>query len=345
MAPIQQGDTVVAMVWVPPLTGVRRFAEAVGTPLVIGVLFLLIGGTAIAALVVFRPAQARLRAVEDAARRFGEGDLTARAPAIGGDEVTAVAEAFNRMATDLAARQEQLVEADRARRQLLADVSHELMTPLTAIRGYAETLALPQFMPPSKEGQRAVKVIEEEGERIERLVGDLLELARFEAGGISLELDNVDVDEVFERVDERHAKTAQEKGVKIVIEPHDDIRMIGDPHRLEQAVQNLAANALRHTPPGGQVTLGARREDGVVRITVSDNGVGIAPEHLPHVFDRFYKADQSRSTSGGSGLGLSIVKAIVERHGGTITVRSRQGVETVFEVTLPADRSKIENNP
>jgi len=345
MAPIQQGDTVVAMVWVPPLTGVRRFAEAVGTPLVIGVLFLLIGGTAIAALVVFRPAQARLRAVEDAARRFGEGDLTARAPAVGGDEVTAVAEAFNRMATDLAARQEQLVEADRARRQLLADVSHELMTPLTAIRGYAETLALPQFMPPSKEGQRAVKVIEEEGERIERLVGDLLELARFEAGGISLELDNVDVDEVFERVDERHAKTAQEKGVTIVIEPHNDIRMIGDPRRLEQAVQNLAANALRHTPPGGQVTLGARREDGLVWITVSDSGVGIAPEHLPHVFDRFYKADQSRSTSGGSGLGLSIVKAIVEQHGGTISVRSRQGVETVFEVALPADRSRIENNP
>ena len=345
MAPIQQGDTVVAMVWVPPLTGVRRFAEAVGTPLVIGVLFLLIAGTAIATLVIFRPAQARLRAVEDAARRFGEGDLTARAPAIGGDEVTAVAEAFNRMATDLAARQKQLVEADRARRQLLADVSHELMTPLTAIRGYAETLALPQFMPASKEGQRAVKVIEEEGERIERLVGDLLELARFEAGGISLELDNVDVDEIFERVAERHAKTAQEKGVNIVIEPHADIRMIGDPHRLEQAVQNLAANALRHTPPGGVVTLGARRDDGVVRIAVSDSGVGIAPEHLPHVFDRFYKADQSRSTSAGSGLGLSIVKAIVERHGGTISVKSRQGVETVFEVALPAERSKTENNP
>jgi two-component system sensor histidine kinase BaeS len=121
--------------------------------------------------------------------------------------------------------------------------------------------------------------------------------------------------------------------------------MIGDPHRLEQALQNLAANALRHTPPGGHVRLGARRDEGLVRIAVSDSGVGIAPEHLPHVFDRFYKADQSRSTSGGSGLGLSIVKAIVERHGGTISVRSRQGVETVFEVALPADRSKIENNP
>jgi len=257
-----------------------------------------------------------------------------------------VAHAFNRMAGDLAARQAQLVEADRAPRQLLADVSHELMTPLTAIRGYAETLALPQFVPPSKEGQRAVKVIQEEGERIERLVKDLLDLARFEAGGISLEQDNVDVDEIFERASERNAKTAQDKGVEIVIEPHDDIRMIGDPHRLEQAVQNLAANALRHTPPGGVVRLGASRGDGTVKITVSDTGVGIPPEHLPHVFDRFYKADQSRSHAGGSGLGLSIVKAIVERHGGTVAVRSTQGVETTFEIVLPElSRSKIEKMP
>jgi signal transduction histidine kinase len=336
MAPIQHNDAVVAVVWVPPLTGLRRFAETVGTPLALGGLLLLIAGTAVAALVIFRPAQARLRALEDAANRFGEGDLTARAPAIGGDEVAAVADAFNRMAGDLAARQAQLVEADRARRQLLADVSHELMTPLTAIRGYAETLALPQFTPQTTEGQRAVKVIQEEGERIERLVKDLLDLARFEAGGISLEQENVDVDEIFERVSERHAKTAREKSVEIVIEPHDDdIRMVGDSMRLEQALQNLAANALRHTPPGGIVRLGATRDGGNIKLTVSDNGVGIPSEHLPHVFDRFYKADQSRLHAGGSGLGLSIVKAIVERHGGAVAVRSRQGAETVFEIVLP----------
>lgn len=336
MAPIQQNDTVVAMVWVPPLTGLRRVADSLGTPLALGVILLLVAGTALAALVVFRPAQARLRALEEAANRFGEGDLTARAPAIGGDEVAAVAEAFNRMATELAARQAQLVEADRARRQLLADVSHELMTPLTAIRGYAETLALPQFTPATDEGQRAVKVIQEEGERIERLVKDLLDLARFDAGGLSLEQDNVDIDEIFERVSDRHAKAAQEKGVEIVIDPHDDdFRMVGDPMRLEQAVQNLAANALRHTPPGGVVRLGASRDGGNIKLTVTDNGIGITPEHLPHVFDRFYKADQSRLHAGGSGLGLSIVKAIVERHGGTVAVRSRQGVETVFEIVLP----------
>jgi two-component system sensor histidine kinase BaeS len=336
MAPVQHDDRVVAMVWVPPLTGLRRVAAEIGTPLALGALLLLVGGTALAALIIFRPAQARLRAVEEAARRFGEGDLTARAPEIGGDEVAAVATAFNRMAADLAARQAQLVEADRARRQLLADVSHELMTPLTAIRGYAETLALPQFQPSTNEGQRAARVIQEEGERIERLVQDLLDLARFEAGGLSLSLENVDIDEIFERVVERHAQTAQDKGVAIAIEPHhDDIRMVGDPHRLEQVIQNLASNALRHTPPGGTITLGASRDQDKVRLTVTDNGVGIPEQHLPHVFDRFYKADPSRSQTG-SGLGLSIVKAIVERHGGTVSVRSRPRGATVFEIVLPA---------
>lgn len=339
MAPIEHHGTVVGVVWVPPLTGVRRSVAQIGTPLVIGAFLLLLAGTALAALVIFRPAQARLRALEDAARRLGEGDLSARAPAVGGDEVAAVAEAFNRMAADLAARQAQLVEADRARRQLLADVSHELMTPLTAIRGYAETLGLPQFAPPAGEGARAVKVIQEEGERIERLVGDLLDLARFEAGGISLAQESVDVDEIFDRVTERHAKAAHDKQVAMAIEPHDeDLRLVGDAMRIEQAVQNLAANALKHTPPGGTVRLGARRQDGRVILSVSDNGIGIPAEHLPHVFDRFYKADRSRSQSG-SGLGLSIVKAIVERHGGSVAVRSTPNVATVFEVTLPIARA------
>lgn len=336
MAPIEHDGEVVGVVWVPPLTGVRRVADQIGTPLAIGAFVLLLAGTALAALVIFRPAQARLRALEDAARRFGEGDLSARAPAIGGDEVSAVATAFNRMAGDLAARQAQLVDADRARRQLLADVSHELMTPLTAIRGYAETLGLPQFAPPTSEGTRAVKVIQEEGERIERLVRDLLDLARYEAGGISLALETVSVDELFERVIDRHAQAAHDKGVTIVVDTQDaDLRVTADPHRLEQAVQNLATNALRHTPPGGTVRLVASRTGGGAAIRVTDSGVGIPPEHLPHVFDRFYKTDRSRAQSG-SGLGLSIVKAIVERHGGSVAVRSTPGVETTFEIVLPS---------
>jgi signal transduction histidine kinase len=333
VAPIRANGTVVATVWVPPLTGTGRLAEEFG-PLLVGLLVLLLAGTALAALAIFRPAHAQLRELEDAARRLGEGDLTARAPAVGGDEVAAVARAFNRMAEELSARQAELVEADRIRRQLLADVSHELMTPLTAIRGYAETLSLKPFAPATPEGQRAVRIIHEEGERIERLVGDLLDLARFEAGGISLARDTVPVADVFLRVVERHAPAAEEKDVRFETDiVPADLTVVGDAHRLEQALQNLASNALRHTPAGGCIRLSAARIDAGVRIRVSDTGAGIAAEHLPHVFDRFYKADPSRSRSG-SGLGLSIVKAIVERHGGTIGVRSTPGVETVFEIVL-----------
>jgi two-component system sensor histidine kinase BaeS len=314
---------------------VRAITEQLGPWIALGAALLLIGGTAVAALLVFRPAHAHLRALEEAARRFGEGDLTARAPTTGGDEVAAVAVAFNRMADDLASRQQQLAAADRARRQLLADVSHELMTPLTAIRGYAETLTLPQFGPSAAYGQRYVHIIQEEVDRIERLVGDLLDLSRYEAAGITLVTEDVAVAELFDRVVERHEQAAREKQVTIqVVLADEEMEVRGDGRRLEQALQNLASNALRHTPAGGRVTLSAEQRDTVTRLSVADTGSGIPAEHLPHIFDRFYKADPSRSAAG-SGLGLSIVKAIVERHGGKVSATSQPGAGTLFVVELP----------
>jgi signal transduction histidine kinase len=335
VAPVRHGSEIVAVVYVSPVLGVRRITEELGPWIALGAALLLLGGTALAALLVFRPAHAQLRALEDAARRFGDGDLTARAPAAGGDEVAAVAYAFNRMADDLAARQQQLSEADRARRQLLADVSHELMTPLTAIRGYAETLTLPQFGPGAPDGQRYVRIIQEEVDRIERLVGDLLDLARFEAAGITMVSESVAVSELFDRVVARLEQAARDKQVTIhVVLPDEEMEVQGDGRRLEQALQNLAANALRHTPAGGRITLAAEPRPDSTRIRVADTGVGIAPEHLPHIFERFYKADPSRSAAG-SGLGLSIVKAIVERHGGRVAATSVPGQGTTFEIELP----------
>jgi signal transduction histidine kinase len=334
-APVRFGGDVVAVIFVSPVLGVRRITEELGPWLAVGAALLLLGGTAVAALLVFRPAHAQLRALEEAARRFGEGDLSARAPAGGGDEVAAVAHAFNRMADDLAARQQQLSEADRARRQLLADVSHELMTPLTAIRGYAETLTLPQFGPSAADGQRYVRIIQEEVDRIERLVGDLLDLARFDAAGITMVSETVAVSELFDRVVARHEQAAREKQVTIeVVLPDEEMDVQGDGRRLEQALQNLASNALRHTRAGGRITLAAEQDAESTRIRVADTGVGIAPEHLPHIFERFYKADPSRSAAG-SGLGLSIVKAIVERHGGKVSATSVPGEGTTFEIELP----------
>jgi signal transduction histidine kinase len=213
------------------------------------------------------------------------------------------------------------------------------MTPLTAIRGYAETLTLPQFGPAAPEGQRYVHIIQEEVARIERLVGDLLDLARYEAAGMTLVNEEVTVAELFDRVVARHEHDAGEKGVAIEVRLADEeLSVVADPRRLEQALQNLASNALRHTPRGGRITVAGEARDGRVWLSVADTGAGIPAEHLPHVFDRFYKADRARSETG-SGLGLSIVKAIVERHGGRVHVRSTPGVITVFEIELPAARA------
>lgn len=334
-APVIANGRVVAGVLVPPVRGPRRVVGEFGPLLASGILALLIGGTAVAALLIIRPAQARLRGLEEAAVKLGAGDASARAPVGGSDEITDVARAFNRMADELVARQAALAAADRTRRQLLADVSHELRTPLTAIRGYAETLSLPRFAPTSDEALRAVAVIQEEVDRIDRLVDDLLDLARYDAGGVPLARDAVAIGDLFARIESRHGPEARERGIRLSTRIARGAETVtGDALRLEQALQNLAANALRHTPRGAEVTLAAERVDGRLRLSVRDTGAGIPTEHLPHVFDRFYKADPSRAESG-SGLGLSIVRAIVERHGGTIRAKSTPGVETIFEIDLP----------
>jgi len=301
----------------------------------VGAGVLAVGGL-VAAVAVFGPARRRLRAVEDAARRLGTGDLTARAPVHGGDEVAAVALAFNAMADDLAARAAALGLADRARRQLLADVSHELTTPVTAMRGYLETLTMPELAPDEATRARYLSIISDETGRLERIIGDLLDLARLEGGGGALVVERVRVAELFSRVVARHERACREAGVAMAtaIEPGAEV-VRGDRGRLEQALQNLAANAVRVAPAGTAIELRARAGTDGVAITVADEGPGIAPEHLPHVFDRFYKGEASRTVrqaDGGSGLGLSIVKAIVERHGGRISITSRPG-RTVVEIT------------
>jgi signal transduction histidine kinase len=314
-------------------------AREVG-PILLLIAFGLVAGVgALASVLIFRPASRRLRALADTARRLGAGDAQARAPDTGGDEIAGVAKAFNQMAADLVNRAEALQTSDRVRRQLLADVSHELMTPLTAIRGYVDTLDMPAIAADANARGRYLAIVREESMRLERIIGDLLDLARLEAGGGTLTIEDVAAGQIFARVLARHEHAAREQRVTLDARGDGAILVRGDRLRLEQALQNLAANALRHTPAGGRVTLEVGRRDEATVLSVGDTGCGIPAEHLPHVFDRFYKADQSRSETpgAGSGLGLSIVKAIVERHGGRITVRSVPGVETVFEITLPDD--------
>ena len=290
----------------------------------------------VVALVVFNPARRRLEALEHAAQRLGAGDLKARAPQSAGDEIARVAAAFNRMAGELESRDAALRTSDALRRQMMADVSHELKTPLTAMRGYIETLRMPEVALDTERRDRYFETIDRETRRLERIVKDLLDLARYEHGAVVLQRRMFDIERLFENVAKRHEHTAQTKDVaiRIHVDPLAD-QVVADPDRIEQAIENLVANALRHTPSGGTITLSATQKDGVAALSVSDSGSGIAPEHLPHVFERFYKVDASRAAeSTGSGLGLSITKAIIERHGGTIGVTSQPG-RTTFSILLP----------
>lgn len=299
-------------------------------------------GATLTALLIFRPAHKRLRTLEQAARALGEGRTDVRATETGGDEVSSLARTFNRMAADLDSRAAELTEADRTRRQLLADVSHELMTPLSAIRGYVETLGMAEVPLDQPTRQRYLGIVEEETHKLEAIIGDLLDLARLEGGGDTLRQEPVSVADLFTRLSDRHQPAMRERGVvleRAIAPGTPDIR--GDAARLEQALQNLAANAIRHTPPGGRVVLQASPSDGGVRIVVRDTGAGIPPEHLPRVFDRFYKVDAARAGTAvpsGSGLGLSIVRAIVERHGGTVTASNAPEGGAAFELILPADK-------
>ena len=335
---------VVAVPSVPPplSVGLRETAPMLAWA---GVA-LLAAGAAVVALVTFRPTRRRLRALEHAARALGDGRTDVRADESGGDEVAALSAAFNAMASDLETRAAALAESDRARRQLLADVSHELMTPLAAIRGYVETLGMPELRFDEVTRARYLEIAHQETHKLEAIIGDLLDLARLEGGGDTLECEAVLVDDLLRRVADRHRPALIERRITLTTYAAPGTPFIwGDADRLEQALQNVAANAIRHTPDGGTVALRADRAGDRVRIAVADSGPGIPPAHLPHIFDRFYKADASRAGTrvpSGSGLGLSIVRAIVMRHGGDVTASNGAAGGAVFELLLPAAHAKAE---
>jgi histidine kinase len=230
---------------------------------------------------------------------------------------------------------EKLEQVESMRRQLIGDVSHELRTPLTAIKGSMEGL-MDGVLPASDE---TYQQIHQEADRLNRLVDDLQELSRVEAGAYALDMRPVQVAPLVETLAKRLRPQFENKRVKLDLKlPADLPPVLADENRILQVLTNLTANALQHTPKDGTVTISAVRANELVRITVHDTGVGLAPEHLSHLFDRFYRVDKSRSRAagGGSGIGLTIAKYLVEAHGGEIFVESDGiGRGSAFSFTLP----------
>jgi two-component system sensor histidine kinase BaeS len=291
-----------------------------------GISFLIAGGVgaAVAALLAFLLARAITRPIKRVAvatRRLAEGESHEPIPEGGAEELEQLASGFNHMA-------EELAKARDAERAFLLSVSHELKTPLTAIRGHAEALTEDVMTPVEAGG-----VITREAARLERLVRDLLDLARLNhRRGFSVERAELDLGEVVQETALRYESQARVYDIELTASAERGARAIGDHDRVLQVLSNLVENALRITPPGGSVSVGAERG----RLLVSDTGPGLADDELPHAFDRFYLYDRYASERKvGTGLGLAIVKELVDAMGGRVEVRSARGAGTTFVVTLP----------
>jgi two-component system OmpR family sensor kinase len=247
----------------------------------------------------------------------------------GPQEVQELALAFNEMNS-------RVVTTQRSQREFVANVSHELKTPLTSVQGFSQ--AILDGTADSPEALRqAAQVISDEAGQMHRLVLDLLDLARLDAGTLDLRRTPLDLPNLLRNVAEKFAPQARAAGVTITMDSPALPTVTGDGDRLAQVFSNLVDNALKHMPSGGNITLRSRSTGTEVQVDVTDTGVGIAPQALPRIFERFYQADPSRSggEKHGTGLGLAIVKEILAAHGGKITVRSIPDAGSTFSVSLP----------
>jgi signal transduction histidine kinase len=266
-------------------------------------------------------------ALTDAAEQLAQGDLGQRVPVERPDELGRLARSFNAMAANLE-------EQEKLRRTMVGDIAHELRTPLSNVRGYLEAV---------QEGvvsadAATIDSLHEETLLLSRLIQDLQELSLAEAGQLRLTVGPVDVAELLDAARRSGEPAAREQQVTLTVDALPDLPPVAaDAERMGQVLRNLLANAIRHTPVGGTVTLAAAAEKAGVAIRVVDSGPGIAPEHLPYVFERFYRVESGRErATGGAGLGLAIAKALVARQGGRLSAESAPDAGATFTVWLPA---------
>jgi len=280
-------------------------------------------GQALAPLATVTATATRITQADDLSRRIPPSPNS-------GDEVGKLIRAFNETL-------ERLENLFNTQRRFTADVSHELRTPLTVIKGEVGLMRLTGSV-----DEESIGNIEREVDRLTRLVGDLLLLSQAESGRLTLEMAEVDLDTVLLEVYQQARTLAGEKLVVSLAEI-DQVQITGDRDRLKQVLLNLAANAIQYSPAGTTMTLGLQRVDEQVKLFVQDTGPGISKKDLPHIFDRFYRAERSRkrSSTSGFGLGLSIADWIVKKHNGHIEVKSEEGQGTLFNVWLPLTQPAV----
>jgi signal transduction histidine kinase len=267
-----------------------------------------------------------LRELTHATEEIARGNYGKEVVVRSRDELGTLAQAFNKMSRDLA-------NAVRLRRQMTADIAHELRSPLTVLSGYAEALSEGKL----KGSPEIYDVLHQETRQLSRLIDDLRLLSLADAGELSLLIQPTDIPALLNQIVTRHSVTAQHKQIDLQLAVATDLPKYPlDPDRIAQVLDNLILNAFRYTPAGGWIRLSAELlPPGGLRLKVQDNGSGIAEEDLPFIFERFYRADKARHSNQESGLGLAIARSIVEAHGGKISVESQPGKGTTFTIDLP----------
>ncbi len=323
-----QVGTALAAGRPPPLGGIeQRYLGSSNLAL----LYAALGGLALALILGIVLARALTHPIRDlttAIRAMAAGDLKQHVVVRSRDELGELAAAFNQMSADL----ERL---NRSRRQMTADIAHDLRNPLTVIGGYIESIQ-EGVLKPTPERLEAIRV---EVRHLERLVEDLRTLSQAEAGELRLNREPVSIQQLLQVAVQSYRPLAEKQGVSLNAEVEGGLpELEADPDRLAQVLGNTITNALRYTETPGSITLGATRNADRLILTVCDTGKGIDPGALPHIFDRFYRADSARTRGEESGLGLAIAKSIVEAHGGRISAASTLGKGTTIEISLPTEQ-------
>ena len=295
--------------------------------------------TAGGGLLLFRRLTQRLRGMQEVVADFEQGNFDRRVEVTARDEIGRLGECFNRMADNLAETMEELRQADRMRRELVANVSHDLRSPIASIQGYLETVSMKDGdLDPGKR-QHYVETALRNAKRLNTLVSELFELSKLETKQIEPTIESFPIAEFVQDVAMQYGPQAEEQAIDLQAElPERHVRVKADIGLVERALSNLIDNAIHYTPDGGEVRVRLENERGEVCVEVEDTGPGIPEDDLPHIFERFYRVDKSRDRDrGGAGLGLAIAKTILELHDRTLEVESTVDEGTTFRFRLPVE--------
>jgi signal transduction histidine kinase len=335
---VSRGDNVLGIVrFALPLSQVQLEIRTIYRV----VLFGAIAAVAIALTVAYFVSRSITRPImqmKETAEQIAKGDFTHRVRIGSKDELRGLADSLNKMADELQQKMEDLRRMDRIRTDFVANVSHELKTPLTLIKGYTETLQ-GEVIGDEAKARRFVSIIMEHADRLGNIVDDLLSLSELESSKDSIDKTQFDLKKLIDDISLGFDRALANKKQTLSVETQgDDFTINADRDKIEQVLVNLLDNAIKYTGESGRIELSIVEHDREICIAVRDDGIGIAIEHIGRIFERFYRADKARSRElGGTGLGLSIAKHIVLAHKGTITIESEPGKGTTVLVTLPRE--------